>query len=76
MHAMEKQEPYAKSAEKVREIQQFMKEHQVRVEPKLHVNQMGIVENSIFWIDDEKYPSDAPAGATASSGEESPAPNA
>lgn len=44
------------SAKKVRQVMELMKMLHLRVEAKERVNEQGFIENTVFWVDDEKYP--------------------
>lgn len=50
----------ARSSDKVKQILEMMKILNLRVEGKQRINEQGFLEMSVFWIDDEKYPSPEP----------------
>lgn len=62
---MTPQEMQARSSEKVKQIMGLMTSLHLRVEARERISQEGFIEKTIFWIDDENYPSAAPTGATA-----------
>lgn len=56
-----------KSGEKVKQIMGLMATLHLKVEAKQRINDQGFIENLVFWIDDEKYPTEEvkPTGETA-----------
>lgn len=47
-----------RSAEKMKQVLELMKILHIRVEAKQVLTQNGFLENTVYWIDDEKYPAE------------------
>lgn len=45
-----------RSSTKVKQVMDLMDVLHLKIEAKQHINNQGFIENTIFWIDDEKYP--------------------
>lgn len=51
------------SAAKVKQVTDLMKLLHLRTEVRTKMNQQGFIEDMVFWIDDEEYPSTIPIPA-------------
>ena len=72
---MTPEEMRASSAAKVKRIMELMQSLHVRVEARERISQEGFIEKTVFWIDDEQYPSPAaetPVSEAASGSEPAP----
>jgi hypothetical protein len=71
---MTPEEMQASSAAKVKQILELMQSLHVRSEARERISQDGFIEKTVFWIDDEQYPSPAPepTGATGETAEVAP----
>lgn len=49
----------AQSSKKVSQIMELMQVLHLRVEARQRINEQGFIENTLFWIDEEKYPEPA-----------------
>lgn len=58
---MTKEESQAKTTDKVNAIEVLLRQLQVTVEAKQVVTEKGIIENMVFYRDNEKYKIDEPA---------------
>lgn len=54
---MKPEEMQKRSKEKVDRVLALMKELQLTVEPRRKISPQMFIEDLIFWIDNEKYPS-------------------
>lgn len=54
------------SAQKVKQVMALMKVLHLEVTAKQKITEQGFVENVVFWVDNEQYPSPepVPTGAT------------
>jgi hypothetical protein len=57
---MTEKEMRAASAAKVKQVMDLMKLLHLEVEARQKINQQGFIEQVIFWVDNEKYPTDEP----------------
>jgi hypothetical protein len=71
---MTPEEMQASSAAKVKQILELMQSLHVRSEARERISQDGFIEKTVFWIDDEQYPSPSaePTGETAEAEEVAP----
>lgn len=58
---MTRQEIEARSGAKVKQFMEMAKTLHIRVEAKNRLDEKGILEPTVFYIDDEKYEMDPPA---------------
>ncbi len=61
---MTPQQMQERSAEKVKEVVDLMTKLHLKVEARERMDQAGFIEKTIFWIDNEKYPSAEPVAAS------------
>lgn len=50
----------ARSGEKVKQVTSLMEMLHLKVEARERIDEMGFIQKTVFWIDDEKYPAAEP----------------